>query len=450
MENQFPSLNAEASRYEKPKGVTLKYGTAGFRMKASLMESTAFRMGLLATIRSRHQNNAAIGICMTASHNPEQDNGIKIADPDGGVLHMSWEKHCGRLANADDVAKAVSEISEEENVKHNKGSGVVFVARDTRKSGEKLVELAREAALLLRGNVVDYGVLTTPQLHQMVRFYNKGDKDAATESGYFKRLGDSFRRMIATTPKENEKKKRGALVLDGAHGVGAKKCKKMQEALGSTLKLELRNHVGAGALNKDCGADHVYRKKVPPHGVKKTTDAMRRMASFDGDADRVVYHYFDKSGEWHLLDGDKIAALFADFLGKEVKALGLSDDAAPTLAIVQNSYANGASTSFMKDKMGVPVRFGKTGVKHLHKIAHQFDIGVYFEANGHGTVLFSKRFDELLLRLQSSKDESAETKRAVERLSAARMMINQCTSCCVQRYHAIYTLGVPFPWDTKN
>ena len=30
MEKQFPSLNAEASRYEKPKGVTLKYGTAGF------------------------------------------------------------------------------------------------------------------------------------------------------------------------------------------------------------------------------------------------------------------------------------------------------------------------------------------------------------------------------------------------------------------------------------
>ena len=30
-----------------------------------------------------------------------------------------------------------------------------------------------------------------------------------------------------------------------------------------------------------------------------------------------------------------------------------------------------------------------TGVKHLHHRAKQFDIGVYFEANGHGTVLFS-------------------------------------------------------------
>lgn len=28
----------------------------------------------------------------------------------------------------------------------------------------------------------------------------------------------------------------------------------------------------------------------------------------------------------------------------------------------------------------------KTGVKHLHHKAQEFDIGVYFEANGHGTV----------------------------------------------------------------
>ena len=30
-----------------------------------------------------------------------------------------------------------------------------------------------------------------------------------------------------------------------------------------------------------------------------------------------------------------------------------------------------------------------TGVKHLHHAAMQFDIGVYFEANGHGTVGFT-------------------------------------------------------------
>ena len=35
--------------------------------------------------------------------------------------------------------------------------------------------------------------------------------------------------------------------------------------------------------------------------------------------------------------------------------------------------------------------FTPTGVKHLHHAAEEFDVGVYFEANGHGTVLFSPR-----------------------------------------------------------
>lgn len=34
----------------------------------------------------------------------------------------------------------------------------------------------------------------------------------------------------------------------------------------------------------------------------------------------------------------------------------------------------------------VPVHCTKTGVKHLHRKAQEFDVGVYFEANGHGTV----------------------------------------------------------------
>lgn len=37
----------------------------------------------------------------------------------------------------------------------------------------------------------------------------------------------------------------------------------------------------------------------------------------------------------------------------------------------------------------VPVACVPTGVKHLHHKAIEYDIGVYFEANGHGTVVFS-------------------------------------------------------------
>lgn len=39
-----------------------------------------------------------------------------------------------------------------------------------------------------------------------------------------------------------------------------------------------------------------------------------RGCSFDGDADRIVYYYTNSQGQFHLLDGDKIATLISIFL----------------------------------------------------------------------------------------------------------------------------------------
>ena len=44
----------------------------------------------------------------------------------------------------------------------------------------------------------------------------------------------------------------------------------------------------------------------------------------------------------------------------------------------------------------MPVTCVPTGVKHLHHAALDFDIGVYFEANGHGTVVFSDKAMETI------------------------------------------------------
>ena len=45
---------------------------------------------------------------------------------------------------------------------------------------------------------------------------------------------------------------------------------------------------------------------------------------------------------------------------------------------------------------GIPVACTPTGVKHLHHKALDFDIGVYFEANGHGTVIFSSNAENAI------------------------------------------------------
>lgn len=50
---------------------------------------------------------------------------------------------------------------------------------------------------------------------------------------------------------------------------------------------------------------------------------------------------------------------------------------------------------------GVPVAIAKTGVKFVHHEAEKYDVGVYFEANGHGTVLFK---DKVLARLTDMQE----------------------------------------------
>lgn len=64
---------------------------------------------------------------------------------------------------------------------------------------------------------------------------------------------------------------------------------------------------------------------------------------------------------------------------------------------MQTAYANGSSTKYMREALGMQVLLAKTGVKHLHHLAETFDVGIYFEANGHGTILFK---DSLLERLR--------------------------------------------------
>ena len=72
-----------------------------------------------------------------------------------------------------------------------------------------------------------------------------------------------------------------------------------------------------------------------------------RCASFDGDADRIVYFFLDDNNAFHLLDGDKIATLVADYLQELLKLCSLDLN----LGLVQTAYANGSSTSYIAETM---------------------------------------------------------------------------------------------------
>ena len=121
----------------------------------------------------------------------------------------------------------------------------------------------------------------------------------------------------------------------------------------------------------------------------------------DGDADRLVYFSVppESNAQIDLVDGDKILSLFAVFIREQLSLLNEKEDIKnshkASLGIVQTAYANGASTNYLKH-LGLEVNLTPTGVKYLHEKAAEFDIGIYFEANGHGTILFSEFFIEWL------------------------------------------------------
>ncbi|CAF1697760.1 unnamed protein product [Brassica napus] len=421
-ETQIASLLKSSDLFPLPQSLKLSYGTAGFRGDATLLASTVHRVGILSSLRSLKLAPSTIGLMITASHNKVSDNGVKVSDPSGEMLSQEWEPFADQIANASSPQKLVSlirEFVEREEISIGDGGegGEVWLGRDTRPSGEALLRAAEIGVSSVSGCVaVNKGVLTTPQLHWMVRAKNKGLN--ATEKDYFESLTTSFKCLIDLIPNKLESSK---LVLDGTNGVGGEKMEVLKGYL-SNLDIEIRNTGrDGGVLNESVGADFVQKEKVVPLGFG-VNDVGVRCVSFDGDADRLVYFYLS-SGEKkiELLDGDKILSLFALFVKEQLNVL---DDGCCRLGVVQTAYANGASTDYLKG-LGLEVVFAKTGVKHLHEKAAEFDVGIYFEANGHGTILFSEDYVSLLVDKRKELSEGSDECNAVSRLVAVSNLINQ-------------------------
>uniref|UniRef100_A0A8P0NXX7 Phosphoacetylglucosamine mutase n=2 Tax=Canis lupus familiaris TaxID=9615 RepID=A0A8P0NXX7_CANLF len=399
------AITKYSALHAKPNGLVLQYGTAGFRTKAEHLDHVMFRMGLLAVLRSK-QTKSTIGVMVTASHNPEEDNGVKLVDPLGEMLAPSWEEHATCLANAEeqDMPRVLMDISVKAAVNLQQDAFVV-IGRDTRPSSEKLSQSVIDGVTVLEGQFHDYGLLTTPQLHYMVYCRNtSGQYGKATIEGYCQKLSKAFTELTKQAFCSGDEYR--SLKVDCANGIGALKLREMEHYISQELSVQLLNDGTKGKLNHLCGADFVKSHQKPPQGMEMKPN--ERCCSFDGDADRIVYYYLDVDGHFHLIDGDKIATLISSFLKELLLEIGESLN----IGVVQTAYANGSSTRYLEEVMKVPVYCTKTGVKHLHHKAQEFDIGVYFEANGHGTVLFSKaaeiRIKQLAKELEDKKRKAAK------------------------------------------
>lgn len=295
----------------------------------------------------------------------------------------------------------------------------VIYARDTRASGATLVASLVDALKGSDAEYTDYKLLTTPQLHYLVRCVNtqgtQYEYGEVSENGYYNKLAAAFKLAMKHC------KANGPVTVDCANGVGGPKLHELIKHIPKEL-LEIKvvndDVLKPENLNMQCGADFVKtQQRAPPSSKAGPLD---RLASLDGDADRLVYYFNDNSNTFHLLDGDRIATLAASFLADLLRASGLSHKL--TTGIVQTAYANGASTKYVTDTLKIPVKCTNTGVKHLHHAAGQFDIGVYFEANGHGTVIFSNKAIKDFGKYEPQSPAQAD---ALETLRALKDLINQ-------------------------
>eukprot|EP00568_Trieres_chinensis_P000174 CAMPEP_0183305548 /NCGR_PEP_ID=MMETSP0160_2-20130417/10246_1 /TAXON_ID=2839 ORGANISM="Odontella Sinensis, Strain Grunow 1884" /NCGR_SAMPLE_ID=MMETSP0160_2 /ASSEMBLY_ACC=CAM_ASM_000250 /LENGTH=630 /DNA_ID=CAMNT_0025468759 /DNA_START=44 /DNA_END=1936 /DNA_ORIENTATION=- len=418
--------------------MTYGYGTAGFRYPHAVLPPAVVRVGMFAAIRSASLGGEEVGIMITASHNPEADNGVKLADPDGGMLAADWEPRAVELVNTDaedDAVAFIRKTCRDFGWINPFGGGsapqgtamcaVVHVGRDTRFHSPLLADLAIAGVRSLGAIAIDHGVVTTPQLHHFVMHSNAHrlpnvSPQRLDEGGYLETICGSYAALMRTASIGSDGdslRTRRTLLVDCACGVGGLKVPLIQSTLKRLrltggVELDAVNLPGNGPLNEGCGAEFVQKNRLRPkiygdHHSGAAKGGITYGASLDGDADRVVFHYdkqCSKSGmSFRLLDGDKIAALVTGFIQEELRYLQSAGiGIGIRCGIVQTAYANGASTSYLRDVVKTDVAVAKTGVKFVHAAAHDnFDIGVYFEANGHGTILFGKIFYDMISDAES-------------------------------------------------
>lgn len=428
------------SRSQHPKLYNgfIEYGTAGFRTKSDYLDHLLYRIGILAVLRSK-KLGSSIGLMITASHNEEPDNGVKLVDPAGEMLESSWEKIATDLANVPDteLIQCLKKIVNEQNINED-APAMVIIGRDTRDSGWSLSRSAIDGINAANGTIKDFNIITTPQLHYLVVATNtNGEYGEPTVDGYYTKFVNAFGKTRNT---QDNDKYIGKIYLDAANGVGGIAAKRFQEQLENNIIIRIFNN-GTGRLNQNCGADYVKIKQCPP--VNNPAKALQRCVSIDGDADRVVYYYTDDNNKFHLLDGDRIATLAASYLKDLVEQTGLIIK----LGLIQTAYANGASTNYISELLKIPVACTDTGVKHLHHKAQEFDIGVYFEANGHGTILFKDSIIQIIKKAAENKKLIDEEREAAKKLNNLIDLINQSVGDALSDMLLVEAILYDKGWD---
>ena len=157
--NSSDSIMAALAATPKPDSMMFQYGTAGFRTRHSVLPSTCLRMGMLAVLRSQAAGGRYVGVMITASHNAEEDNGIKLVDPSGYMLQQDWEPSAETLANAvtaEEAVEVISSLRAQFCIEPSQTRAYVVVGRDTRPHSQGLSDFVKLGVTLLGESILIY------------------------------------------------------------------------------------------------------------------------------------------------------------------------------------------------------------------------------------------------------------------------------------------------------
>lgn len=395
------------------------YGTAGFRGLGTELTGVCFRCGLIALLRA-HQTKKYVGLMITASHNPIDDNGVKLTDWNGEMLAGPWEATSERLVNAPDLSvDALMELFNGEEPSSSK----VLIGRDNRPTSAILAQAVRAAIEAAGSEVLDYGLVSTPQLHFLVEQSNVLSSLPTLDhyTNYFSSKALTFAHFPPPEGSEYEPH----VKIDAANGVGYLVISQFNIPF---FSYEIRNQ-DPSLLNAGCGAEHVQKTLTMPLNFE--TEPYLKCASFDGDADRLVYFL---AGEKKLvLDGSRLIVLYTAALKHLMKSEGVDAD----FNVVSTGYMDGASIRYIRESLELvrdiqPLHIEPTGVKYLHAKAKEFEVCIYFEPNGHGTVYVKPEFLE---RIATSAPYSATF------ISLANQTVGDAVTNLLLAEVAMYVLG---------
>ena len=358
----------------------IKYGTSGFRDHNTKIINIAEKIGT-AMAQLVDYEKQSFGIMITASHNHHNDNGVKIMNMYGNMVSNKTESYLENYVNnlyETNDSNSLPPYSPlirifSKDVEYlNKKNICLTIGYDSRESSPRICELIAHGILKCNENfpIRILPLITTPELHFV-----------------YSDISISYLKYI----KKVSNKIYYPCIVDCANGIGGKKLKEMKHPSLELINVSWNDHE---KLNNNCSSDFVCSERKLPVSNKDFNDSLKLRASLDGDADRVVF-YYGNDLSIQLLNGDSIAALILTYLSKTLIPSKLV-----TLGFIHTGYTNQACIEYIQslpfhENVLLNCVCTATGVKHLHNEAERFDIGVYFEQNGHGNVLFRKKLSSL-------------------------------------------------------